>query len=267
MKLFILLFTLFSPLALAGDGTISNFDLVDVAGSTFKCRYSVGTGSVQDCTQTQATTLINAFTGDSGSGGLKGAVPAPSPGDTGLGKFLHASGGWSVPAAASGVTYTSIATTIAAGSGRVTGSNPTTTSQYRSWLRNGNAATYTETDGTPTATPSAANGIRIYAGNKAWANSDNNNEPGRYTFYIGLNKNYYIRWYLSTGRTGFIDATPMETGASTYGYYTQYDPSTGLLNVVSNVTPLAGTHYIGNLETGIADNTTTAVYFDIFVQN
>lgn len=43
---------------------------------------------------------INDFTGDSGSpptGGVRGTVPAPSPGDAAAGKFLSAAGGWSVP--------------------------------------------------------------------------------------------------------------------------------------------------------------------------
>lgn len=45
--------------AMAGDGTISNFDLVDVSASTFKCRYSAGTGTVQDCTPAQAQGLLD----------------------------------------------------------------------------------------------------------------------------------------------------------------------------------------------------------------
>lgn len=40
---------------------------------------------------------INNFTGDSGSGGAKGAVPAPASGDTAAGKFLKADGTWAVP--------------------------------------------------------------------------------------------------------------------------------------------------------------------------
>ncbi len=43
---------------------------------------------------------IDNFTGDSGSGGAKGAVPAPASGDSTAGKFLAAGGGWSVPGGA-----------------------------------------------------------------------------------------------------------------------------------------------------------------------
>lgn len=45
---------------------------------------------------------LPAMVGDSGSGGLKGAVPAPAAGDTAAGKFLNASGGWSVPSGSGG---------------------------------------------------------------------------------------------------------------------------------------------------------------------
>jgi hypothetical protein len=53
------------------------------------------------------TLAISDFTGDSGSGGAKGAVPAPAAGDTAAGKFLKASGAWAVPSGGSGtVTHT-----------------------------------------------------------------------------------------------------------------------------------------------------------------
>lgn len=43
------------------------------------------------------------FTGDSGSGGVHGLVPAPASGDAGDNKFLSASGTWAVPPSAAGV--------------------------------------------------------------------------------------------------------------------------------------------------------------------
>lgn len=45
---------------------------------------------------------INNFTGDSGAGGLDGAVPAPAAGDAAAGKFLKADGTWAVPASGGG---------------------------------------------------------------------------------------------------------------------------------------------------------------------
>ncbi len=44
---------------------------------------------------------VNTFSGDAGSGGLKGAVPAPVAGDAAAGKFLKASGSWATPPAGS----------------------------------------------------------------------------------------------------------------------------------------------------------------------
>ena len=45
------------------------------------------------------TALGNAFTGDSGAGGVKGLVPAPAAGDAAANKFLRASGVWAVAGA------------------------------------------------------------------------------------------------------------------------------------------------------------------------
>ena len=49
-------------------------------------------GDIEELTSTQATTLIDAFIGDSGAGGTKGLVPAPGAGDTAADRFLFADG-------------------------------------------------------------------------------------------------------------------------------------------------------------------------------
>ena len=49
-------------------------------------------GDIEELTSTQATTLIDAFIGDSGAGGTKGLVPAPGAGDTDADRFLFADG-------------------------------------------------------------------------------------------------------------------------------------------------------------------------------
>jgi hypothetical protein len=46
---------------------------------------------------TQATAMLNAMVGDSGSGGTKGLVPAPGSGDAAAGKYLKADGTYAVP--------------------------------------------------------------------------------------------------------------------------------------------------------------------------
>lgn len=79
-------------------GVVTNAKLADVATATFKGRTTAGTGVPEDLTVTQATALLNAMVGDSGSGGTKGLAPAPASGDTAAGKFLKADGTWAVPA-------------------------------------------------------------------------------------------------------------------------------------------------------------------------
>lgn len=77
--------------------TVVNAKLAQVATATFKGRSTSGTGDVEDMTATQATALLNAMVGDSGSGGVKGLVPAPAAGDAAALKFLSAGGTWIVP--------------------------------------------------------------------------------------------------------------------------------------------------------------------------
>ena len=63
---------------------------------------------------------IAPFTGDSGSGGAAGLVPAPAVGDAATGKFLKANGGWAAPSAASdtasGVVELAVQSEMEAGS-------------------------------------------------------------------------------------------------------------------------------------------------------
>lgn len=75
-----------------GSNKVTNAMLATVATATFKGRTTAGTGNVEDLTATQATALLNNFVGDSGSGGTKGLVPAPSTGDSG--KYLKGDGTW-----------------------------------------------------------------------------------------------------------------------------------------------------------------------------
>lgn len=96
--------------SMSGDVTISNTGvtaigsnkvtlgmMAQISTATFLGRTTASTGNVEDLTATQATALLSAFVGDSGSGGIKGLVPAPASGDAAAGKFLKASGGWATP--------------------------------------------------------------------------------------------------------------------------------------------------------------------------
>jgi hypothetical protein len=53
---------------------------------------SGGTAAASALTGTQVNTILPAFTGDSGIGGVKGAVPAPAAGDAAANRYLKASG-------------------------------------------------------------------------------------------------------------------------------------------------------------------------------
>lgn len=128
------------------DGVITNSKLADMATATIKGRTTAGTGDPEDLTVAQATAMLNAVVGDSGAGGTKGLVPAPSAGDAAAGKFLKADGTWqvgstvgdlddltdvSVPSPSQGdvLTYSSGVWTSAAPTGGSGG--PATTSEYR----------------------------------------------------------------------------------------------------------------------------------------
>ncbi|MGE3331985.1 MAG: hypothetical protein AB7J37_13725, partial [Candidatus Melainabacteria bacterium] len=81
--------------AFIADDAITNAKLANMAQATIKGRETgAGTGDPVDLTATQATAILNAFVGDSGSGGTKGLVPAPASGDAAANKFLKASGAW-----------------------------------------------------------------------------------------------------------------------------------------------------------------------------
>ncbi len=94
----------FGTIATAGIGAnqVTNAKLTQVATATFKGRTTAGTGDPEDLTATQATALLNAFVGDSGSGGTKGLVPAPAAGDAAANKVLGANGNWVTSSAAPG---------------------------------------------------------------------------------------------------------------------------------------------------------------------
>lgn len=99
-----------TSVAMSGDATIvasgaltiansavSNAKLANMNNNTVKGNVSGGAAAPSDLTTTQLTTLVNNFVGDSGSGGTKGAVPAPASGDAAAGKFLKADGTWTAP--------------------------------------------------------------------------------------------------------------------------------------------------------------------------
>lgn len=80
-------------------GTLTDGDLIRRSGTT-----------LATLTADQVAVLLPAFTGDSGSGGVKGLVPAPSAGDAAALKFLAAGGTWAVPASGGATEYWAVVT-------------------------------------------------------------------------------------------------------------------------------------------------------------
>lgn len=142
---------------------------------------------------------------------------------------------WSTSIVAANSQTFNISSLLANGT-RVT-ATPTLLGQYRSYLRDASANTYTETNGTPTATPSAADGIKLYGGN-AWNTADSNNEPSKYDIFVGKNKSLTWQFYGAAGRTSFVSNfffTPAGGGinnSTDAGMITSYDPTTGIAQIV-----------------------------------
>lgn len=104
--------------ATIANAAVTNAKLANIATARFKGRITAGTGSPEDLTGTQATTLLDTFTSS-----LKGLAPASGGGTT---NFLRADGTWAAPAGGGGGTVTSVSITTANGV-NATVSNPTTT--------------------------------------------------------------------------------------------------------------------------------------------
>jgi hypothetical protein len=110
---------------------------------------------------------------------------------------------------------------------RVT-STPTSLGQYRSYLRNASANTYT--DGAPTITPTSTNGFHLSCSG-TYASADAAGAPSKYEIYVGKNKSVDIQFYNTTGRTGFLSIDRIISGTTDYGTFAGYDPTTGIVTI------------------------------------
>jgi hypothetical protein len=81
----------------AGTGTVTSIaTTAPITGGTITTTGTIG---------------VSDMTGDAGSGGTRGTVPAPAAGDTAAGKFLKADGTWEIPSGTSTGSVTSISAT------------------------------------------------------------------------------------------------------------------------------------------------------------
>lgn len=76
----------------AGGGDQIGITAVQITNST-----TAGRAIITAADANAQTALLSSVVGDSGSGGTKGLVPAPSTGDAAAGKYLKADGTWAVP--------------------------------------------------------------------------------------------------------------------------------------------------------------------------
>lgn len=148
--------------------------------------------------------------------------------------------------------------------GRVTGAAPTNVGEYRSYLRNANAATYTETNGDPANAPTSADGFSGYRPTK-WDTASTAHKPTRYEIFVGKNKKIEWMSFSSAGRTGFADTTPGIYNTTTaVGYLKHYDPVNGLAVISSPIdSAFTSTGYAFWDSTG--DLSGNDFYFDIIV--
>jgi hypothetical protein len=83
-------------------GGVTNAMLATMADQRIKGNVSGGSAVPSDLSATSVTAMLNAFVGDSGSGGTKGLVPAPAAADAAANKVLGAGGGWVAQSGAGG---------------------------------------------------------------------------------------------------------------------------------------------------------------------
>jgi len=168
--------------------------------------------------------------------------------------------GWSSNVTMASSSQFRISSYLANGT-RVTGSAPTALGQYRSQLRAAAGTSFSDTNGAPTIAPSASSGIAIYY--NTYSAGDSSGQPSKYDIFVGKNKNVQFKFYQTTGFSGFVDVTPFLSGTSSFGYYTSYDPSTGIATIVKN-------HYGTSTANAGVDSSGTApvstqIYADIIV--
>ncbi len=144
---------------------------------------------------------------------------------------------------------------------RVTGAAPTALGEYRSMLRDGSARTFSDTNGSPTFTPTTASGFRIYNCN-AWANIDNSNEPSWYQFYIGTNvTGFTVVAYAGTSKSsGGRQINPVTIGSAYVGYNIIYDAAIGTITFVPLTSAAHASHSSGFDTNG---NTVNDLYIDV----
>jgi hypothetical protein len=105
------------------SNVVSNTKLSKMPAHTIKGNNTGSLADPIDLTSQQVTAELDNFVGDSGSGGIKGLVPAPSSGNAASNYVLKANGSWGNPVSVNGpITYNSGTIGIDAASSSSSGS-------------------------------------------------------------------------------------------------------------------------------------------------
>ncbi len=102
-----------------GNNKVTNAMLSQMATHTIKGNAAAGSANAADLTSAQTTAILDAFVGDSGSGGTKGLVPAPATGDAT--KFLRGDGTFVTVSGSGTVTQVNTGTGLTGGPITTTG--------------------------------------------------------------------------------------------------------------------------------------------------
>ena len=89
-------------------GTYPNPTFANIGNQTVLGNIAGGSAPPVATSIPSLTPYLSVFTGDSGSGGVKGLVPAPAVGDAAANKFLEASGAWTPACPLSGCQATGV---------------------------------------------------------------------------------------------------------------------------------------------------------------
>lgn len=152
---------------------------------------------------------------------------------------------------------------ILANGTRVT-STPTQLGEYRTYVQS--ASTGTGTDNAPTTGPSAANGMRLYAG-PVFASAGTSGETNRWEIFVGRNKNVFFETYENTGRTGGYRYDYFVDGNVAEGVKLHYNPTTGIfiVDAIATYSVISSDNRLGRqlLAAGAGTAPVYNAYFDL----